>query len=74
MQLNIYKKIHSQAKTYKNIYKLLIMSRVSCNDEFLLSDIKTLIFFFMIHEATRYTRYQSYRQQKGDTIEMKSKL
>ena len=28
----------------------------------------------MIHEATRYTRYQSYRQHKGDTIEMKSKL
>ena len=28
----------------------------------------------MIHEATRYTRYQSYRQHKGDTMEMKSKL
>ena len=28
----------------------------------------------MIHEATHYARYQSYRQDKGDTIEMKSKL
>ena len=28
----------------------------------------------MIHEATRYTWYQSYRQHKGDTMEMKSKL
>ena len=28
----------------------------------------------MIHEATRYTRYQSYRQHKGDTMKMKSKL
>ena len=25
------------------------------------------------HEATRFTRYQRYRQHKGDTIEMKSK-
>ena len=28
----------------------------------------------MIHEATRYTRYQSYRQNKDDTMEVKSKL
>ena len=27
-----------------------------------------LAFFFMIHEATRYTRYQSYGQHKGDTM------
>ena len=26
----------------------------------------------MIYEATRYTRYQSYRQHKGDTMEIKS--
>ena len=36
--------------------------------------INSFIFFSMIHEATRYTRYQSYRQHKGDTMEMKSKL
>ena len=28
----------------------------------------------MIHEATRYTRYQSSKQLKGDAMEMKSKL
>ena len=28
----------------------------------------------MIHEATRYTRYQSYIQHKSDTIEMNRKL
>ena len=28
----------------------------------------------MIHEATRYARYQSYRQHKVNTKEMKSKL
>ena len=28
----------------------------------------------MIHEATPYARYQSYRQHKGYTMEMKSKL
>ena len=28
----------------------------------------------MIHEATRYMQYQSYRQRKGDAIEMKGKL
>ena len=26
------------------------------------------------HEAKRYTGYQSYRQHKGDTMKMKSKL
>ena len=31
------------------------------------------ILFFMIHEATRYTRYQSYRQHKGNTMETKTK-
>ena len=28
----------------------------------------------MIHETTRQTWYQSYRQHKGDTIEIKSQL
>ena len=28
----------------------------------------------MIHEAKRYTRYKSYKQRKGDMMEMKSKL
>ena len=28
----------------------------------------------MIHEATRYAQYQSYRQDMGYTMEMKSKL
>ena len=28
----------------------------------------------MIHEVTRHTRYQSHRQHKGDTMEIKSKL
>ena len=28
----------------------------------------------MIHEATRYAQYQSYRQHMGYTMEMKSKL
>ena len=32
------------------------------------------IFFFMIHEAIWYIRYQSYRQRKDDTTEKKSKL
>ena len=36
--------------------------------------MNSFIFFFMIHEAARYTRYQSYRQHGGDTMEMKSKL
>ena len=36
--------------------------------------MNSFIFFFMIYEATRYTQYQSYRQRKGHTIEMKSKL
>ena len=36
--------------------------------------MNSFIFFFMIYEATRYTRYQSYRQQKCDTMEMKGKL
>ena len=27
----------------------------------------------MVHEATRCKWYQSYRQQEGDTMEMKSK-
>ena len=36
--------------------------------------MNSFIFFFMIHEAIRYTPYQSYRQHKGDMIEMKSKL
>ena len=32
----MYKKVlfHSQVKTYKDIYKLLIISQISCNDEF----------------------------------------
>ena len=36
--------------------------------------MNSFIFFFMIHEAIQYTPYQSYRQHKGDTIELKSKL
>ena len=36
--------------------------------------MNSFIFFFMIHEVTRYTQYQSYRQRKGDTMEMKSEL
>ena len=34
--------------------------------------MNSFVFFFMIHEATRYTRYQSYRQHKGDTMAIKS--
>ena len=92
---------HSQIKTYKDSYKLL-MSPVSCSDEFFtkcLTSTKkrkekknerkkevsyshyqvftltnSFIFCFMIHEATRHTRYQSYIQHKDDTIEMKRKL
>ena len=82
----IYKKIfHSQLKTYKNIYELLIMSRASCSDEFIIKWLmpnkkrkkkekkrterkKCLNFFFIIYQATRYTRYQSYKQHKGDTM------
>ena len=85
----------------KDSYKLLIMSRVSCSDEFFIIRLikkrkkerkkerrKSLIsfigyvyaimnyflFFFVIHVATWYARYQNYRQHKGDTMEMKSKL
>ena len=36
--------------------------------------INSFISFFMIHEATRYILYQSYRQNKDDTMEVKSKL
>ena len=36
--------------------------------------MNSFIFFFMIHEAIQYAPHQSYRQHKGDTIEMKSKL
>ena len=32
------------------------------------------IIFFMIQEATRYTRNQSFRQHKPNTMQMKSKL
>ena len=32
------------------------------------------LFFFMIHEATRYTRHQSYKQHEGDAMEIKSNL
>ena len=31
-------------------------------------------FFFMIHEATRYTRHQSYKQHEGDAMEINSNL
>ena len=33
--------------------------------------MKSFIFFFMIHEATRYTRYI---QHQDDTMQVKSKL
>ena len=39
--------------------------------------MNSFVFFFMILEATwytRYTRYQSYRQQKGDTMAIKNYL
>ena len=36
--------------------------------------MNSIIFLFTIYEATRYTRYQSYRQHKNDMMEMKSKL
>ena len=36
--------------------------------------MNSFIFFFMIHEATRYTLYQSYRQRKGGKMEIESKL
>ena len=36
--------------------------------------MNSFIFFFMTHEATRYIRYQSCRQYKGDMMEMESKL
>ena len=36
--------------------------------------MNSFILFFMIHEPTRYTQYQSYRQHNGNTMEMKSKL
>ena len=31
--------------------------------------MNSFIFFFMINEATRYTRNQSYKQHKGNTME-----
>ena len=34
--------------------------------------MNSFVFFFMIHEAARYTRYQSYRQYKGYTVEIKN--
>ena len=37
----MYKKIlfHSQVKTYKDIYKLLIISQISCNDQFFIKHL-----------------------------------
>ena len=79
----IRKIFHSLLNTYKGSYKLLIISRVSCSDEFfikrlilsqkkkkkrkglipLISNICTImnsfVLLLMVHEATRYTRYQS---------------
>ena len=40
MQLNVYVFFHSQVKIYKDSFKLLIKSPVSCSDEFV---IKRLI-------------------------------
>ena len=36
--------------------------------------MNSFVFFSIIYDATRYTRYQSYRQhkRKGDTMEIKS--
>ena len=36
--------------------------------------MNSFIFHFMIYEATRYTRYQSYWQHEDETMKMKSKL
>ena len=36
--------------------------------------INSFIFFFMIYEATQYTRHQIYRHNKGDTMKMRNKL
>ena len=36
--------------------------------------MNSFILFFMIYEATQYTRYKSYREHKDDTMEMNSKL
>ena len=36
--------------------------------------MNSFIIFFMIHKVTRYAVHQGYRQLKGGTIEMKSKL
>ena len=32
--------------------------------------MNSFIFFFMIYEVARYTRYQTYRQHKDDTMEI----
>ena len=36
--------------------------------------MNSFVFFFTIHQATRYTRYQSYSQHEDDLMEIKSKL
>ena len=36
--------------------------------------MNSFILFFMIYEATQYTRYKSYREHKDDVMEMNSKL
>ena len=41
---------------------------------FPLLGLHSFIFFLMIHEATQYTQYQSFRQHEDNTMEMKSKF
>ena len=36
--------------------------------------MNSFVFFFVFHEATRYVRYQTYRQHKHYTMETKIKL
>ena len=36
--------------------------------------MNSFIFFFVIHEATRYTLYSNYSRHKGDMMKMKNKL
>ena len=64
---------------YKDSHKRLIVSRERKKERkkevsYSLSQVYTImnsfIFVFIIHEATWYIRFQSYRQHKSDTMEV----
>ena len=65
----MYKKVFSFSgkDSYKDSYKLLIMNRVLCSDEFF---IKRLI----LEKKRKKERMKELYYYKDDTLEMKSKL